>query len=156
MSRFRTLKPGFFENEVLSSLPHRTRLLFAGMWTLADRDGRLEDRPHKIAASLFMYEGVTSAEAEEMISSLAETAFITRYSENGRWIQVNNWKKHQHPHNTERASVIPPPPNGESTVNPPKHNGESPRKGVGIRDKGVREKAKFIAPQDLVKEITHG
>ena len=43
--RTRLLKPGFFMNEELARLPVRARLLFAGLWCLADREGRLEDRP---------------------------------------------------------------------------------------------------------------
>ena len=44
MARARLLKPGFFTNEDLCELPAFGRLLFAGLWTIADREGRLEDR----------------------------------------------------------------------------------------------------------------
>lgn len=152
MSRFRTLKPGFFENEILSSLPHRTRLLFAGIWTIADKEGRLEDRPHKIAATLFPYEGISSKDAEAMIESLADKEFLTRYENGGRWIQVNNWKKHQHPHSTERTSVIPPPPNVGPNVNPRKDNVESPRKGLGSREKATDTKGTTKGMAELLAD----
>ena len=46
--RARNLKPGFFKNECLLSLSPLHRLLFAGLWCMADRNGILEDRPAKI------------------------------------------------------------------------------------------------------------
>jgi hypothetical protein len=32
------------------------RLLFTGLWCLADREGRLEDRPAEIKAEIFSYD----------------------------------------------------------------------------------------------------
>jgi hypothetical protein len=43
MARARNIKPGFFANPELVELPFATRLLFIGLWTVADRAGRLED-----------------------------------------------------------------------------------------------------------------
>ena len=34
------------------------RLLFVGLWTIADRNGRLEDRPKRIRAELFPYDEI--------------------------------------------------------------------------------------------------
>ena len=48
MARARSLKPGFFRNADLVELPMEARLMFAGLWVLADREGRLEDRPKQI------------------------------------------------------------------------------------------------------------
>ncbi len=53
MARSRTIKPGFFTNEEMVELPMAIRLLFIGLWTLADRDGRLRDRPKKIRMEAF-------------------------------------------------------------------------------------------------------
>jgi len=39
MARSRNIKPGFFKNDHLVELPFEYRLLFAGLWTLADREG---------------------------------------------------------------------------------------------------------------------
>jgi len=48
MSRSRNIKPGFFRNADLVELPVETRLLFIGLWGLADREGRMSDRPKQI------------------------------------------------------------------------------------------------------------
>ena len=41
MSRSRNIKPGFFKNELLVQLPFEQRLLFIGLWTVADRATRI-------------------------------------------------------------------------------------------------------------------
>ena len=53
MARARNIKPGLFSNEVIAELPAFDRLLFIGLWCLADREGRLEDRPKRIKMELF-------------------------------------------------------------------------------------------------------
>jgi len=105
MARSRNIKPGFFTNEDLVELHFPTRLLFAGLWTLADRDGRLEDRPRKIKMALFPADAV---DVDSMLADLARMKFIIRYETNGeKYVQVTSWSRHQNPHHTEKASVIP-------------------------------------------------
>lgn len=107
MSRARNIKPGFFTNEDLVSLPFATRLLFAGLWTMADRAGRLEDRPKKIKIEIFPCDDVN---IEEMLDQLAGKAFILRYSVFGvSYITIQKWEKHQNPHPKEKPSEIPAP-----------------------------------------------
>lgn len=119
MARTRSIKPAFFKNEILASLPYQDRLLFAGLWTLADREGRLEDRPVRIRAELFPYDH--EFDIEGSLCRLAASRFINRYSTvNGLFIEVNTFKKHQSPHHTEAKSVIDSPlVNGYATVNIP-------------------------------------
>lgn len=108
MSRARNLKPGFFKNEELAELPFEYRILFQGLWCLADRDGRLEDRPKRIKAEVFPYDEV---DVSAGLDALARAGFIVRYaSDSGAFIQVVAFAKHQNPHCKEQASVIPPPP----------------------------------------------
>lgn len=113
MARSRNIKPGFFCNEDMVELDFATRLLFAGLWTVADRDGRLEDRPKKIKINVFPADDV---DVDSMLAQLADKKFIVRYEVNGcKYVQVANWGKHQNPHHTEKPSVIPDI-NGSLTV----------------------------------------
>lgn len=106
--RLRTLKPGFFSNEELADQPFAGRLLFAGLWLIADRAGRLEDRPKRIRGELFRYEDV---DIDALLNGLAEAGFIRRYQVEGmRYIEIANFSKHQTPHVKEPASTIPAPP----------------------------------------------
>ena len=114
MARARNIKPGFFKNEVLAEMPMEARMLFIGLWTLADREGRLEDRPKRIKMELFPYD---SFDVDPMLSRLQEDGFLTRYDVGGvRFIQIENFVKHQDPHYKEKASEIPPPEGVEDII----------------------------------------
>lgn len=107
MARARGIKPGFFTNDLMAEIEPLGRLLFAGLWTIADRDGRLMDRPRKIRAEVLPYD---DCDADALLSQLATRGFIQRYESHGiALIQVVNWKKHQQPHINERPSELPAP-----------------------------------------------
>lgn len=115
MARTRNIKPAFFDNDVLGSLEPLVRLLFIGLWCIADRDGRLEDRPRRIKKTLLGYDDVTAEETDGMLERLSETGFITRYEANGeKYIQIVTFSKHQNPNMKEKPSEIPPPPGFEA------------------------------------------
>lgn len=104
--RARNIKPTFFQNELLTEIDFAGRLLFIGLWTLADREGRLEDRPKRIKMQLFAMDPV---DVDQHLRELAELGFIERYQRDGcEYIQIVNFKKHQRPHSNELQSVIPP------------------------------------------------
>ncbi len=113
MPRIRYLKPEFFSDEDLGSLPFQTRLTFEGLWCFADKAGRLEYRPKYLKAMIFPYDNI---KIEKEIESLANgknngNPFIQLYNiENRQYIQIIQWNRHQRPHHTEKESEIPPAP----------------------------------------------
>lgn len=105
MARARNVKPGLFKNEVLVELPFEFRYMFVGLWTLADREGRLEDRPVRIKMELFPADNV---DVNAGLDALDEHGFIKRYEADGsKYIQILAWNKHQNPHCKEAPSTIP-------------------------------------------------
>ena len=107
MARSRNIKPGFFKNEVLPDVAFQGRLMFIGLWTLADREGRLEYRPRRIKGELFPYE---ECDVEAFVKSLESTGFLQTYEVDGtQYIQILNFQKHQNPHHKEAESLIPAP-----------------------------------------------
>ena len=107
MARSRNIKPGFFTNDELAECHPLGRLLFAGLWTIADKEGRLDDRQKKIKAMLLPFD---EADCDALLQQLNDHKFIIRYRVNGEcYIQISNWKKHQNPHCKEAASEIPAP-----------------------------------------------
>ena len=117
--RSRNIKPGFFKNDTLAELDFAGRLLFIGLWGIADREGRLEDRPKKIKAEVFPYDEVN---VDGFLGELARLGFILRYEVAGeRYIQIVHFDKHQNPHPREAASTIPehgPVPTGSCLGKP--------------------------------------
>ena len=105
MARSRNIKPSIMDNEDLAALPALTRLLFIYMWMLADREGRLEDRPSRIKKQALGYD---DGSADEMLNELAKAGFIERYESQGaKVIQILAFNKHQTPHIRESASELP-------------------------------------------------
>lgn len=125
MSRARNIKPAFFANEDLVEMPFEYRLLFIGLWTLADREGRLEDRPKRIKMQVFPADDV---DIEAGLTALHSAGMVLRYEVNGnRYIAIPAWKKHQNPHCRESASKLPPPgKTGASPVQAQCKHGASP------------------------------
>lgn len=106
MARSRNIKPGIMANDELAALDPLTRLLFVYLWMLADREGRLEDRPSRIAAQALPYD--RAANVDEMLAQLHAGGFIRRYGANGgKCIQIVAFAKHQNPHVREAASALP-------------------------------------------------
>jgi hypothetical protein len=131
--RARNIKPGFFKNEVLATCAPLSRILFAGLWCLADREGRLEDRPRRIKAELLPYD---TCDVEALLNDLVDKKdgmgnplFIVRYkADNGtRYIQILNFSRHQNPHVREPRSTIPAPGvSGAVQVQDPCEHSERP------------------------------
>lgn len=121
MARSRNIKPSIMDNEELAELEPITRLLFIYLWMLADREGRLEDRPKRIAAQALAYD--RTADVGAMLDRLQALGFITRYTANGiACIQITGFSKHQTPHGTEKDSALPDV-NGATTIHVRGKNG---------------------------------
>lgn len=113
MARTRDIKPGFFKNEQLAECSFAARLLFAGLWTLCDREGRLEYRPKRIKAELFPFDAV---EIPELAVELNGQKLIVLYEAGGQqYLAIPTFPKHQRPHPKEAQSELPQPPNVSST-----------------------------------------
>ncbi len=76
MARSRNIKPGLFKNEILGIADPLYTLAFQGLWVLADREGRLEDRPLRIKAETFPYRETISMDA--LLDWLHANGFILR------------------------------------------------------------------------------
>lgn len=132
MARARNIKPAFFKNELLGTADPLVTILFVSLWCLADREGRLEDRPMRIKAETFPYR--EKLDVNGYLTELERMHFIRRYSINGQaLIQVLNFTKHQTPHKTEKPSELPAfdpnslieQDNGSATVNQPLESRET-------------------------------
>jgi hypothetical protein len=110
--RARNIKPSIWENEFLSDCEPLARLLFIGLWAVADREGRLENRPRRLKHQILGYD---DCDVDSMLDQLVAKGLITRYEVGGAtYILVNGFSRHQRPHPNEAKSVLPAPPDSES------------------------------------------
>lgn len=164
MARARNIKPGFFKNYELADLGPVAQLLFAGLWCLADRKGRLEDKPRFIKAEVFPY---YDADVNGELTQLERLGFVKRYMVRGMpFISIVNFLKHQSPHSTEKASELPgedeadtaePLPvrttkdNGDLTVGSRKDNGGNPPDSL-IPDSLIHRLTDSLIPDSPIAE----
>jgi hypothetical protein len=113
MARIRSIKPDFFLHEGLAELSPLHRLFFIGLWTLADKSGRLEDRPKRIKAAVMPWE---NCDIEALLCDLDKAGFICRYEADGvKCIAIPGFERHQRAHPKEAESTLPVPPSREIT-----------------------------------------
>lgn len=142
--RIRTIKPEFFKHDGVAALPALTRILFQGLWCLADSEGRLEDRPARIRVEVLPYD---KCNVEEMLSELAKRGFIHRYKADGlKLIQVAAFKRHQRITGKEsetpsRFPEMKPGQDGEQAGKQSGNNWETPETtGNGRETEGNEER----------------
>jgi hypothetical protein len=121
--RARNIKPGFFKNEELVECSFPARLLFPGLWMMADRKGRMEDRPKRIKMEIFPADNLDVA---ELLDELENHGLIARYEVGGKgYILLPTMVNHQRFHTNESPSVLPPHPTLENDLD---EQPEKPRK----------------------------
>ena len=120
MARARNIKPSFFKNELLAEMDAFDRLLFIGLWCLADREGRIEDRPKRIKMELFPCDAY---DVNAGLDQLTRHGFLRRYQAgDAAVVSIVNFHKHQTPHGTEKDSELPDE-TGALTVHDRSENG---------------------------------
>lgn len=105
--RIREINPAFFSSSDVIACSVPARLLFVGLWCIADREGRLLDDPMRIKRTLYPDQPIDpNALLEELCPRL-----IVRYEvDDVACIAIVNFAKYQHVHPREVASKLPPPP----------------------------------------------
>jgi hypothetical protein len=109
MARIRTIKPEFWIDEKLAPLEPIHRLVFLGLISQADDDGRLVDNARLLNGLLFPE---TDDCCRESLEILARLSRVIRYrSESGqKLIQIANWEKHQRVDKPSKHTLPAPPP----------------------------------------------
>lgn len=119
MSRIRTVKPDFWEDEGVGALERDARLLFIATWNLADDEGILRWTPDYLKAHVFTYDAdVGDYEIRGLMQALADGGFVFPYAA-GRTQQrlayIVNFRKHQRI-NRPQPSKFPAPSLSSSAV----------------------------------------
>ncbi len=98
MPRRRMVDPQIWRNEKVGSLPDAGRLLFIGIFSQADDDGRLKASPRFLMATIFPYDNDKTAEDVKLLrDQCAELGLIRLYSNgNEEYLDIPAWKEHQH------------------------------------------------------------
>lgn len=142
MARIRQLKPEFWTDDKIASLSRDARLLFLGLWTEADDDGRLVDSTKLLAGSLFPFDDdVTPKKLGGWLDEIIAIGLAVRYTRGAAsYLYVANFKKHQKIAHPRRSSLPDPaectPDAGATRADGPHPSDKPPTKRA--RDLGVK------------------
>lgn len=109
MARIRSIKPEFFRHEELYDAEKETgfplRVAFAGLFTVADREGRFRWKPKTLKFDVLPWDDV---DMNAVLIALIKYGFIKHYVVDGKaygWIP--SFRDHQVINNKEGKSVLP-------------------------------------------------
>jgi hypothetical protein len=101
MPRARNIKHSFFVSEQVADNCPMGRLLFIGLWTIADYKGNLLWKPRTIKAQLFPFD---ECDLESLAINLDKSGLIRFYSVDGStYVNIPGFLRHQNPHKNEKA-----------------------------------------------------
>jgi hypothetical protein len=120
VARIRSIKPEYWADEDFAvSVPNRdARLLYVGLWNLADEHGRVRGDPRYVKGQLFAYDDdLTPKMIDALLDELAAARKVQRYrSGSGAYLFLPNLAKHQRLEAAKVASRLPAPPDPDESA----------------------------------------
>ncbi len=109
MARKRMISPEIWDSENFSKLSILARLVFIGMFSNADDEGRGKAKAAFLKSKLFPYdESMRVADVESALDEVAENMSVTMYSHDGNeYYSFDNWKKWQRVDKPSPSNIIP-------------------------------------------------
>lgn len=104
--RRREISPEFWTDEKVVQLSDPAKLLFIGLWNMADREGRVECKPKTIG---FKIRPWAPGEVPVLLDELITFDLVKRYQVGGAEVlSIPKFAEHQRIHPKEMASRLPP------------------------------------------------
>jgi hypothetical protein len=119
MPRIRSIKPEIFVSPQVMNLSRDARLLFIGLISQADDEGRGTADPRKLKAAIFPGDDdIPSASVHALLAELEAQALCVTYDGNGhgRLYALPSFREHQYIQKPKKSSY-PGPPNGSDHGN---------------------------------------
>lgn len=102
------IDPEFFLDDEIAELNFQTRLLYIGLWGLADDAGVIEERIRYIKAQIFPYDDFITDDIFQMIEKLIDYRKLVRYEVTGRsYLFLLNFHQHQNLDKPTRSYPLP-------------------------------------------------
>lgn len=135
------IQPQIWQDPEFGSLTPLAKLIFIGMMTQADDDGRLRTDPRLIKTQLFPYDLSITPEqvmdALENIENICKNVFFYKTERDGVICQFVKWRIHQQLRDDRiQKSLLPPPPQSAAEC------GEPPRPAAQV--KGSKGKGREV------------
>lgn len=152
MARKRMIDPNIWQSEDFSKLSTLGKLVFIGLFSLADDEGRGRCNPVYLKSTLFPYEeGIRSADIDKTLSEISSNMSVIFYSCDGSsYYSLYNWNIWQ---KIDRPSQSKIPDYDEKMTRLFVDNSSNTRRGVSPNKKGKEDnknKNKKIKEKEFV------
>lgn len=97
MARIRSIKPEFWDDEHIASLPMECRLFYIGCWTFADDQGVFNANPSFLKSRIFPYDDdLKVSEVKAWLKKLEEVQMIIPFAhKRDRYYLIRSFSEHQ-------------------------------------------------------------
>lgn len=120
--RIRTIKPEWPQDEAIGSVSREARLLYLGLTSQADDEGRLRGGLPLLRAQIYPYDtDLQLPELERWLDELEPQRLITRYEVDGKpYISLPRWADEQRVDRPTTSRFPEPPANARMSSVPPR------------------------------------
>lgn len=117
MPRIRSLKPEIWQDESIGRLSSWERLLFIGLITMADDEGRLRALPRLILGHVFPHDRISEARLRRWLLNLHREGLIVVYEHaDFTYAHVVNFTRHQKIDKPSPSTLPAPGANGNGRL----------------------------------------
>lgn len=151
MARKRMIDPGIWSSEDFSKLTSFSKLVFIGLFSLADDEGRGKANPSYLKSMLFPYEeGIRSADIKKTLQEIASTMSVIFYTHDEKeYYALKSWGRFQTINRPSPSDIPAPTSDSVSTHRGLSEDSVSAHGGVMTKrkeeekeEKGKEEKGK--------------
>ena len=110
MARKRMIDPNMWQSEDFSHLTPLAKIVFVGMISNADDEGRGRAKPVYLKSILFPYDdALRAADIEKSLQEISAYLSVTLYDHDGnKYYQLDNWHKWQKIDRPQKSQISPP------------------------------------------------
>ena len=167
MARRRMIHPDIWESEDFSKLSMLAKLLFIGMFSMADDEGKGRAKPVYLKSIIFPYDdGMRIIDVEKALSEIGSNMSVTFYAhDENYYYRIDSWDKWQRV-DKPQPSKIPEPQafDGDSGMIPESVENDSVLKEIkrkevkrreerGNENNGARPRAREVFRPPAVEEV---
>lgn len=111
MARIRTVKPSFWGDDRVSQLSRDARLLFLGLISMADDQGRFLASVASITGYIYPHDSdVPPVKIRKWLAEITDQELILLYNGGrAKYGAIRKWKRHQRISKPQPSSLPPPP-----------------------------------------------
>lgn len=145
MARRRLIDPRVWQSGHFKRLNMRQRLLWIGIITSADDEGKLRGEPAVIKADIFPFDSVSLKTVESDLGVLADEGVIYKYEiEGDLYIWIQKWERYQKPSHPTPSKIPDPPEKRSRAIREALHSAYEVAPAQGSADQASEGSDRFV------------